>query len=680
MSSQTSNLSQPLQPPSAEASAREGNDAEAWLELGNHHMRRERLQEAIAAYEHAIGLDATLSEAHANLAIAYQQHGCHDAAIAAWRACLAIDPSDGEAWLDLGLLLQEQQRWEDAWAAFQRAREHAPSAALLVRMADLSLRQRDLEGAVSHYRQALAALVEADAPDLRAQILARLGVALHQWGHLEEAIDAYGGALKIQPNWQEINNHRNTALEQLKAALSHLRQSLHNSTTPAAGPAAAGADAAGADAMGADAMGPASLADRLAQWALALHRVGCLEEAIEAYGRALALNPELEVARTLRAKAIDQWQDPARLLDIARRFNLLGLFAEELTTLRRAAALAPDHRVIGMELALSLLRCGRFAAGWPLFDWRGHALHPPLSLPPWQPGQACEGLLILPEEGLGDQIMLASMLGEASGMAREPAVVIDPRLITLFARSFPHLRLFATGQPFNAAPFQAQIRMGSLAAHLRPDRDHFLARRGAYLRADPAKTHALRQRHLPDEAAKGALLCGLCWRSPSPANGVMKSLSLKALAGALSRPGVRLLSLQYGDTRFEREELRHATGLDVRADPEIDSFADIDNLAALIAACDVVVSVSTTTAHLAGALGQRTWLLIDSRLDWRWGLDAADTLWYPKARLFRQSAAGDWAPPLEAVRAELEALRHQEAPGQPPPAELSAPPPHRWVF
>jgi hypothetical protein len=121
-------------------------------------------------------------------------------------------------------------------------------------------------------------------------------------------------------------------------------------------------------------------------------------------------------------------------------------------------------------------------------------------------------------------------------------------------------------------------------------------------------------------------LVGLCWRSTSPANGVMKSIPLETLAGALAIPGVRLLSLQYGDTRGERDALRRATGLEVVADPEIDTFHDIDNLAALIAACDVVVSVSNTTAHLAGALGQPTWLLIDSRLDWRWGLTDSDTL------------------------------------------------------
>ena len=170
----------------------------------------------------------------------------------------------------------------------------------------------------------------------------------------------------------------------------------------------------------------------------------------------------------------------------------------------------------------------------------------------------------------------------------------------------------------------------------------------------------------------------------------MKSIPLDTLASALALPGIRLLSLQYGDTCAEREALRRDTGIEVHADPEIDTFNDIDDLAALIAACDVVVTVSNTNAHLAGALGQRTWLLIDSRLDWRWGLDDDDTLWYPRARLFRQSALGDWTAPLGAVRENLERLRQQrrergeerQSPRVERPAQRheSPPPQGRWLF
>ncbi len=334
-----------------------------------------------------------------------------------------------------------------------------------------------------------------------------------------------------------------------------------------------------------------------------------------------------------------------------------------------------------MDLGLALLRCGRFEEGWPLYAFRGNRVSQSSALPPWRADVPCRRLLILPPKDLGDQIMLASLLSEASALAQEPTVLVDPRLHSLFARSFTWLQVHAPGQPVHSVAFEAQIRMGSMAAYLRPSKGDFLAHRQAYLVADPVKTQALRRRHLPGMAGgqggNGELLVGICWRSTSSANGLMKSLNLETLACALAAPGVRLLSLQYGDTRSERDQLRRATGLDVLADPEIDTFADIDNLASLVAACDVVVSVSNTTAHLAGALGQRTWLLIDSRLDWRWGLDDPDSLWTPATRLFRQTTAGDWTTPLAAVQAELQALRRQgSSPAPTPPAQGA----ERWVF
>lgn len=644
--------------------------AEGWLQLGKAHMQAESVLEAIAAYGRAITLEPTLTEAHANLAIAYLEQGRPDAAIEAFRAALAIDPTDFETLMDLGHLLQEQEQWEEAVAVFQRAQALSPSPALQAQLADLLVRQGDLEAAASHYRQALDTLTDTDGKDLQAQILARLGVALHQQGHLDDAIHTYGLALKLQPDLVAINTNRNAALQQLKAAVSQLRHGLH------ALPASDHAERAGL----------------LTKLGVALQQAGCLEEAIATYGQALALDPELEGVRALRLAATEQHQDPTALRAIALRLNLLGLFEEEARTLEQAAALAPGDGAIQLERALSLLRLGRFEEGWPLYAWRGESFSHAIALPPWQSGMACDRLLILPEQGLGDQLMFASLLSEAAALAPKPSVMVDPRLRTLLARSFPHLPVLSTGQPFNSDQFQAQTWMGSLAGPLRPSKEHFLAHRQAFLKADPATTQALRRRHLPSLAQgqrpKGELLVGLSWSSTSPANGFMKSIPLETLAGALALPGVRLLSLQYGDTRSERDALRRATGLEVHADPQIDTFNDIDNLASLIAACDVVVSISNITAHLAGALGQPTWLLIDSRLDWRWGLTDTESLWYPNARLFRQSAAGDWTTPLQAIQAELRALRGQgmgvpAVPWQgadPSPRAGAPPPPDKWVF
>ena len=630
--------------------------ADGWLELGNAHMHGDDPGEAIDAYARAIALDSTLNEAHANLALALRQQGRPIEAIAAYRAAIALDPADAEALQDLGHLLQERECWAEALEAFLQAQALAPSAPLHARIADALLRLEDPGGAADHLRQALSLWTPADGEDLRADLLARRAVALHRQGRLDEAIDGYSQALKQRPHLAALNRYRDTALEQLKGAIHQLRQALPT------------AEAHERPAL-------------LGKLGVALQQAGCLEEAIAIYGQALVLEPDRDDLRLLQQAARAQRQDPSVLYQLALRLNLLAFSEEEARVLEQAAALAPDRQPIQQELALSLLRLERFAEGWPLYAWRGEPFSRSASLPRWRSGMACNRLLLLPEQGLGDQIMFASLLPDAVAIAPQHTLIVDPRLRPLLARSFPHLQVVARGQSLNTAMCQAQLALGSLGEPLRPSKDHFLASRRAYLVADPAKTQALRRLHHPSAgSATGQLLVGLSWSSVSTANGFMKSIPLETLAGALAIPGLRLLSLQYGDTRAERDALHQATGLEVHADPQIDTFNDIDDLAALIAACDLVVSVSNTTAHLAGALGQRTWLLIDSRLDWRWGLDEPDALWYPNTRLFRQHAAGDWAAPLEAVRAELGALRKQESRNPSPRPEPLSPPASRWVF
>ena len=175
---------------------------------------------------------------------------------------------------------------------------------------------------------------------------------------------------------------------------------------------------------------------------------------------------------------------------------------------------------------------------------------------------------------------------------------------------------------------------------------------------------AARQRQRLGARAAGRPLAGLSWRSRNAAYGEPKSLALTDLLPLL-RPDVFWVDLQYGDTAAERSAAA-AAGVELWRDPDADPLHDMDAAAAQTAALDLVITTSNTTAHLAGALGVPTWLLLPAPgygLLWYWFLDRSDSPFYPSMRCFRQSRAGDWDGVIAAAGAALENWRAERAAG-----------------
>jgi ADP-heptose:LPS heptosyltransferase len=196
----------------------------------------------------------------------------------------------------------------------------------------------------------------------------------------------------------------------------------------------------------------------------------------------------------------------------------------------------------------------------------------------------------------------------------------------------------------------AHSPMGGLGLHLRKSWADFPRREEGYLRADPELAAKLRQRI----ATGGRKLVGLSWRSLHREWGANKTAKLSDFEAILRWPNARFVDLQYGDTNEERAALRE-TGIELAHLDDIDNTNDIDGLAALITACDAVVSVSNTTAHLAGALGKPVWLLVpygQGRL-WYWFKERKDSPWYPHMRVYRQVNGQSWAGLVASIQKEL---------------------------
>lgn len=364
--------------------------------------------------------------------------------------------------------------------------------------------------------------------------------------------------------------------------------------------------------------------------------------ALAAYDAAILRNSRHALAHCNRGFALQQ----------------LDRTAEAEKSLRQALMLDPELAEAHYNLGMLLGAIGRFAEAWAEYEWRWRlsefkSPRRPFPQPAWQ-GEDLGGksLLAWGEQGVGDEILNASMLDDAAARCRQLVVECDKRLVPLFQRSWPAIEVIARTVPLShRGDTDFQIGTGSLGRWLRPDEASFQRRQPAYLKADAARSAALRSRY---QALGRGKLIGISWRSKAP-SGPYKSMTLPDLAAALTGSGATLVCLQYGLPKGEIAALAAGHGITVHRDPEIDTTFDLDALAAQIAALDLVVTVSNTTAHLAGALGVPVWTLVPHGpgLLWYWMRRREDSPWYPSMRLFRQNSPGDWNAVLARVGTAL---------------------------
>ncbi len=374
--------------------------------------------------------------------------------------------------------------------------------------------------------------------------------------------------------------------------------------------------------------------------------LGQAREAETGFRRALALSPEEPGLQVNLAEALADQQRWAECLDILDG-AILRLGEPAQARLNRAYALfelerwregwlAYEHRFARPAMAMAPRRPEHFV------------------LPRWDGGPLAGPLFVWSEQGLGDEILAGSLLPALLARGIEVVFECSPRLAALFARSHPALTVIGR-PPFPGAPpaaCAAQIAAGSLFGLL--DWSPATAPpAAAFLRADPARVAAARARL----RTPGRRLVGISWASSNAQLGAMKTLPRARLQEILAGAGADtvFLDLQYGDSSAMRAALVAATGAEIRRDHETDVKQDIDGLAALVAACDRVVTASNVTAHVAGALGVETHVLVPrgrARL-WYWLGAARSSPVYPGVTIHRQSPDGDWRDAVAAVRAAL---------------------------
>jgi Tfp pilus assembly protein PilF len=351
------------------------------------------------------------------------------------------------------------------------------------------------------------------------------------------------------------------------------------------------------------------------------------ELAVEAYRVAAALAPDRPLI----------WNN------LGKNLRNLGRVDEAVSAYQRALALAPDDPVIHTNFGTALLTGGRLKEGFREYAlyrrsgarragrqsiWRGEPL----------PGKT---LLIYAEQGLGDTIQFVRYLKLVRERVARIVLECQPPLRALLQQSGCADLLISSGDA--PPPFDAGAALLDLPAIFETTLDTV-----------PAKIpylFASRKVPLPQTPA-GRFKVGLAWAgNPHFPDDATRSMPVNELAPLLKIPGVSFFNLQKNFRPGDETFLRSAAILN-----PMDSVQDFADTAAVVAQLDLIVTVDTAVAHLAGALGKPVWLLLPRAADWRWLLDRTDTPWYPTVRLFRQNTLGNWQPVIAEVGAGLKQL------------------------
>jgi tetratricopeptide (TPR) repeat protein len=584
------------------------NHAAAWHLLGVLHSATGNQANARIALEKAVRSNPQDSGAAYNLATLLAQLGEHKEAADNYRRSLLTQPDNHQARLGFAQSLRRAGRARPAIAEYRRllaADPHHLVAAL--ELADMLVTAQLPDQAIDVLDA--ARIAHPDNPTLLKALIA----IQRRLGRFEQAEDT-AMALKLRrPDDPEV--------------IALLGGILRDRGRPREAIAYCGE---------AIRLNPKSVVAHINLGA-ALFDTGEFEGAIVCYRKALELDPASADAQA--------W--------LGSTLQVTGRIGPAIQALRKALGARPDDALAHLNFAIALLSVGRYREGWREYEWRWktdgfqrerRSFREPL----WDGGDlAGKRLLIWTEQGFGDAIQFLRYVPLLAAQGVSVALEIQPALkhlmrgldgIETLVERGATLPRFDCHVPAMSLPNRCGTSFTSIPAFV------------PYLKAERARIATWRARL----AALPGFRIGLCWQgSIRHQVNHLRSLELATLAPLLDMPGVSVVNLQKGPGREQIAEsglgdrLTDWTG---EMDPPGEAFCDT---AALIAGLDLVVTVDTAVAHLAGALGRPVWLLLGSAPDFRWLLTREDSPWYPGLRIFRQEKQGDWAPVVERARDAL---------------------------
>ncbi len=561
---------------------------------------------AVAGFLQVVAADSLHTPAHYHLGLALYEMGRTAEGIAHYRQLLERHPDYLDAWVNLGDLYGKAGQAESAIAAWQSALALDPESVLILNNLGITCNSIGQQRAALNYFR-LATAIEPDRPDFWVWLgNIQLGLG---WHSLAEK--AYRQALRLNPKDAQVHNNLAVTLGNLgriKDSIAEYRCAL---------------------------VCDANLADGLNNLALALHKQHLSEEAESLLRRCTVQHPGYALG----------WANLGMVL------QGVGQLAEAVKVIDKALQLSPNQAGWLWNQSLAYFTLGDFPNAWQRFEARydpsrndQNFISPDLPFPMWQ-GEPLAGkrLLLVKEQGFGDQIQCLRFAHELSESGASVDVWVHPALAGLFA-SAPGIRQVLVDKPLHDYDYWAYLM--SVPARMNVGFDS-LPGKVPYLFANPEKSVQVKQQI--DDFAQARPKIAVNWAgNPTHPNDYNRSLPVELLAPLFAIEEIAWVSVQKDRGTMAESWVQSGKLL-----PLGDAINDFTDTAAMLANVDIVITVDSAVAHLAGAMGIAIWLLLPANPDYRWMLERTSSPWYPSAQLWRQPKLGDWRSVIHAMGCEL---------------------------
>ncbi|MEO5350588.1 MAG: tetratricopeptide repeat protein [Magnetococcus sp. YQC-3] len=618
--------------------------AEVYSNLGNLLRDQGRCDESAESYQRALRIKPDNAEAHYNFGMLQYALEQFSEAEESYKSALRIKPDFAEAHFSMGLLLHRMHRFDESAAAYRNCLHIKPDHAEAIHNLRLLKKNEGEESAAASRGSVPSSrdggdtrnvLNDDEESDSRSVI-----------GRFKNRLDGLKETWKNR-SWQWKDRIRQKSFDLYTEG--KITQSL-------------------AMAKSALILFPGDKAI-LNLMGVCHQKQGNSEQAVVCWKESLQSNPDYLPAHTnIGLHLMEMGQFAAAELSFRHalriepenaeaHFNLGNLlkktkqYSESLLYFQNALKITPDYPEAHFNLSIVQLLIGKIQDGLLNYEWRWQTD----GFDSYRYNKYCnrlwngepvanKRLLIWGEQGVGESILFASMFQELITQGALLTVECDKRLIPIYSRTYSEISFI---ERYDAQYFEMCDKhvdyhaiVCRLARKFRPG-FHSHIDRQSYLKVDYTQREILRNRYRKN--IEGSLLVGIAWESNKSLHyGTAKSVTLMELQPVLETKGILFVDLQYGDTAEERLNFEKQTGVSIIHDDLVDQMKDLDAFAAQVAAMDMVVTISNTTAHFAGALGIPTLLILGEVPIWYWGASGEKCSWYPSLQLFRSQKSGDW--------------------------------------